>query len=110
MAVPGSISSKFSKGTYELIKDGAYIFTELQDIYSILGIKYEKSLNKKQNIEKKYNKIYSVLSDVPMHIDKIVEITNIDIKYLYELLFEMQVKKHVNCIDGSFYVKNQQLI
>lgn len=110
MAVPGSISSKFSKGTNELIKDGAYIFTELQDIYSILGIKYEKSLNKKQNIEKKYNKIYSVLSDVPMHIDKIVEITNIDIKYLYELLFEMQVKKHVNCIDGSFYVKNQQLI
>ena len=41
MAVPGSIFSEQSRGTNKLIKDGAYPFTDVKDIFNLLGIEYK---------------------------------------------------------------------
>lgn len=105
MAVPGQIFSKNSIGTNKLIKDGAYPLTSVEDIYEMLHIVHNISYKNSNSIEKKYEKVYDILSDVPMHINEIIKITNIDIRYLHELLFEMQTINMVSCIDGSFYVK-----
>lgn len=105
MAVPGQIFSKNSIGTNKLIKDGAYPLTSVEDIYEMLQIVHNISYKDSNSIEKKYKKVYDILSDVPMHINEIIKITNIDIRYLHELLFEMQTINIVSCIDGSFYVK-----
>jgi DNA processing protein len=50
-------------------------------------------------------KVYSVLTDIPMHLDDIIKITNIDITLLYELLLEMQLEDSIKCIAGNYYVK-----
>jgi DNA processing protein len=106
MAVPGSVFSNKSKGANDLIRDGAYIFTGMESILSLLGI-YNKGFKKKKikKHSKEMRKVYSVLTDIPMHLDDIIKITNIDITLLYELLLEMQLEDSIKCIAGNYYVK-----
>ncbi len=107
MAVPGSIFWEQSKGCNNLIRQGAYPFNRIEDLYELLDIHVECEDNDKR---KGYNglvgKIYEIMSDKPIHIDDIIRLTNIDIKQLYELLFEMQLKKEIICLSGNYYVKN----
>ncbi|MDU1442233.1 MAG: DNA-processing protein DprA [Clostridium cochlearium] len=106
MAVPGSIFSKKSIGTNKLIKDGADPFTTMEDIYNLLNMNYrEKFQAQKNNLNKIENKIYSVIEDTPIHIDDIVRVTKVDIKRLYEVLFELQFKNHITCLSGNYYVR-----
>ncbi|KZL94471.1 DNA-processing protein DprA [Clostridium magnum] len=106
VALPGSIFSNQSKGTNKLIKDGAYPFTDFEDLFAFLGIKHignsEKNISRLEGIKKK---ISDIISDTPIHIDDIFARTNIDIKRLYELLFELQLENVVICISGNYYVK-----
>ncbi|KYH35810.1 hypothetical protein CLTEP_02030 [Clostridium tepidiprofundi DSM 19306] len=109
MAVPGSVFSDKSRGTNKLIKDGAYPFTCMKDLFELLGIQYlieAKSKTKTINSKNKnYGIINKLISDKPIHIDEIIRITNIDIKCLYELLFEMQINNEVKCLSGNYYVR-----
>ncbi len=111
VAVPGTIFSSESKGTNKLIRDGAYIFTDFKDLFEILNMEYLcgnlQKTKKMTDIEKK---IYDTISDTPVHIDDIFERTNIDIKQLYEVLFELQLKDEIICISGNYYVKVNKAI
>lgn len=42
IVVPNSIYSHFSKGSNELIKQGAYVYTKPEDIFNLLKIEYKK--------------------------------------------------------------------
>ncbi|EJO5348191.1 DNA-protecting protein DprA [Clostridium botulinum] len=109
VAVPGSIFSKESIGTNKIIKEGAYVFTAVEDILNYMGI--EKIIinnNKGKNMALKdglQGKVYSVLSHEPKHIDDLLKLMDIDIKHLYEVLFELQLKKEIICLAGNYYVK-----
>jgi DNA processing protein len=106
VAVPGTIFSNESKGTNKLIRDGAYIFTDFKDLFEILNMEYmHENFPKTEKITGIEKKIYDSISDTPVHIDDIFERTNIDIKQLYEVLFELQLKDEVICISGNYYVK-----
>lgn len=48
-ALPGNITSPRSKGTNQLIRDGAYIITEPNDISSLYEERYKDFLYKKEN-------------------------------------------------------------
>lgn len=105
MAVPGDIFSPLSKGTNILINEGARIYTSIKDVFDEIKM-FDIGVNDTNTtIKKKFKIIYDILSDVPMHINEIINITNIDITCLYELLFEMQTLNIISSIDGSFYVK-----
>jgi DNA processing protein len=106
MAVPGSLFSAQSKGTNKLIKDGAYPLTDVEDIFNLIGIDFNQCESINYRSELSINqKIFSVLSDSPMHIDDIIRRTNIDIKQLYGLLFEFQLKEEILCLSGNYYVR-----
>ena len=111
VALPGSIFSNESKGTNKLIRDGAYPFTDFEDLFVFLGIPYransERSINKLEGIKKK---ISDIIGDTPVHIDDIFARTNIDIKRLYELLFELQLENVVICISGNYYAKVESTV
>jgi DNA processing protein len=106
IAVPGSIFSTQSKGSNKLIKDGAYPFTDFEDLFEFLNIRYteKKDLNIVK-LEGLQQKIHEIIGNTPMHIDDIFGRTNIDIKRLYEVLFELQLKNEIICLSGNYYVK-----
>ncbi|MFL0195923.1 DNA-processing protein DprA [Clostridium sp. WILCCON 0269] len=106
MAVPGSIFSSKSKGTNKLIRDGAYVFTCLEDLFQLLSLQYRnKNHIKEDKLNDKEEKIFKIIGQIPIHIDEICRITNVDIKQLYELLFELQLKNKIMCLSGNYYVK-----
>jgi len=107
MAVPGSIFSYESKGANKLIKDGAFPLTCTNDIFNLIGIemKNEKKPTVRSFNSKIHKGIYSIINDSPLHINDIIRITNIDIKQLYEVLFEMQIKNEILCLSGNYYVR-----
>lgn len=107
MAVPGSIFSNESKGTNKLIKDGAFPLTCVNDIFNLMGVemKSEKKATISSFNSEIHKGIYSIINDSPLHINDIIRVTNIDIKQLYEVLFEMQIKNEVLCLSGNYYVR-----
>lgn len=42
MVIPNSIYSSYSKGSNELIKQGAYVYTEPKDIFQLLGLEFKE--------------------------------------------------------------------
>lgn len=110
MAVPGSIFSKNSIGTNKLIKDGAVPLTNSKDIFQLLGVDYNEKINKEKKLNGLEKRIYGMISDNPIHIDDIIKITGVDITQIYELLFEMQLKKEIMCLNGNYYVKANNYI
>ncbi|NEZ48261.1 DNA-protecting protein DprA [Clostridium botulinum] len=111
ITVPGNVFSKQSKGTNKLIKDGAYIFTEMKDIYEILNMNYIKnSLEYNNKMTTMENKVYNKINNTPIHFDEVLRLTNIDIKQLYEVLFELQLKDEIMCLSGNYYVRNNKTV
>lgn len=111
IAVPGNIFSTQCKGTNKLIKDGAYIFTDINDIFDLLNL---KNTNKIECIRREMGHIekvvYKAISNNPIHIDDILRLTKIDIKQLYEVLFELQLKNEIMNLSGNYYVRNNKQI
>lgn len=106
MAVPGSLFSEQSKGTNKLLYDGAHVFTEMKDIYDLMRINDEiLKVNKNYNSSSILNKILNTLTDKPLHVDEIINITRIDINQIYELLFELQLDNQILALSGNYYVR-----
>lgn len=106
MAVPGSVFSSYSRGTNKLIKDGAYPFTELDDLCQLLNLKSNVIIsNNDSKLTEEEENILKVITDSPIHIDDIVRSTHVDMKQLYGLLFELQLKKLILSLAGNYYVK-----
>lgn len=106
VAVPGSIFSPMSRGTNNLIVDGAIPFIDLNSILKVLkfenSIKNASSYIKISDLEKN---IFDILSDVPMHFDEIKKIIDVDISQIYNVLFEMQTKNIILSLSGNYFVK-----
>ncbi|WP_315114893.1 DNA-processing protein DprA [uncultured Clostridium sp.] len=106
LAVPGSIFCETSKGTNKLIKDGAYPLTSIEDIFHLINMDYNtKRENESTALNIVEKRIYNILCSDPIHIDDLYKITNIDIKELYEVLFELQLKNQITCLSGNYYVR-----
>lgn len=93
--LPGRIGDKTGKGTNNLIKNGANIFTDLNDIYDCLGKeKIEKKINKTNlmYIKKEYKKIYETIKNKAKPKNEIIRDININISELNAKLTLMEME------------------
>jgi len=109
MVVPGSVFSEQSKGTNLLIKDGAEPILSVQDIFNSADQNFTETnirINSKgSQVSGLEGKLNSIITNNPIHIDDIIKISKIDIKRVYELLFEMQFRNEILCLSGNYYVR-----
>lgn len=103
IAVPGSVLNSSSLGCNKLIRDGAYIFTEIEDLYDIFNISKKNSKNNAKNTQN--NILLELIKNEPIHLDDIVSRVNVDRKVLFGLLFEMQKRNEIICLPGNYYAK-----
>lgn len=102
LAVPGSVFSKGSNGCNKLIRDGAQVFTSLEDLYTLLNL---SAKDKSRIISPMKKKILSIIEDEPKHIDYIMNKSYIDREALYKVLFEMQIGNEIVSLPGNYYAK-----
>lgn len=109
-AVPGSIFSDVSEGPNNLIKMGAKTVTTYEDIVSDLNLDIKSKHNQAKQIipdTKEEALILSALEKDTIHIDKIVEMTKLDIIKVNQTLLLMEMKGKVKNLGGNQYIINK---
>jgi len=109
LAVPGDIFRETSIGTNKLLKMGAKMVTEAGDIFSELNIKSTQTKIKAKEIlppTKEEKKILPFLSDKPVSVDKLVQVSKLDISVVSPTLTLMEMKGMVKNVGGGHYIRN----
>ena len=74
----------------------------MEDLRTLLNLTCE---NKERIISPIKQKILSIVSNEPMHIDEIVSKTFIDREAIFNVLFDMQIRKEIISLPGNYYAK-----
>ncbi len=113
-AVPGNITSRNSKGTNNLIKKGATLVENAEEIIDELkpqlkGIIREDRLFSEKTLPVMTDDekiLYSFLGNEPKHIDVIVRETNMSSSKSLSILLSLELKGVIRQVDGKrFYIE-----
>ena len=97
-AVPGPITSLYSKGPAKLIKNGAKLVESVEDILEELnmkgtrGTKSTGSTRSVENLTQEEEKVVEVLADRQMHIDELVRATGLTIAHVGASITILEMK------------------
>jgi len=98
--VPGNIFNPFSKGTNNLIKEGANPITDINNIYEEIGIK--EKINKKINNLENLNKIEKEIIDL-LKINKIEKIyKKYKVEEINQILSIMEIRGYIIKIENTY--------
>jgi len=112
MAVPGNITSELSQGTNWLIKNGAKLVSDWQDVVEELPSPLKEEILSK---EKKKTKAFPSLSreermifdllqpDAMTSVDELVEKSNLSVSEALALLLSLELKELVDQRPGKLY-------
>lgn len=110
-ALPGNINCEKSKGTNRLIRDGAKMLIEVEDILSELP--EGKNLRSKavernisQDLSDSETLVYRCLEQKPMDLDSLYYQTKLDIQSLNILLTSLELKGFVTRLPGKIFTVN----
>jgi DNA processing protein len=107
-AVPGDIFSPQSDGANLLIKKGAKLVTSAADILEEMNISRSQpqlalKIYEPRTEEEKI--IWKVLSNEPLHIDKISKLTRLDTATVSSVLGMMEIENAVRDVGGKNYIR-----
>lgn len=111
-AVPGSPFSKNFEGTNWLIKEGAFLIQNADDILEILKksnlFKPKKSKKREGKNKESYTseeaRVREVLKEGSCHIDELAKKTNLEISALLPLLIELEMRGIIKHAGGGVYL------
>jgi len=110
-AVPGNITSSLSDGTHNLIKQGAKLVNNYRDILEeIPGIVTQETNTREISVEKfslseEEQIIYKIISNQPIQIDEIIEISKLSASKVSEILLNLELKDLIKEIEGKKFIK-----
>ncbi|AOY77330.1 DNA-processing protein DprA [Clostridium formicaceticum] len=111
-ALPGNINSSQSRGTNKLIKEGAKILLDVEDIIEELKYKYPlKNLKEKQQLKNTLSeeemKVFRTIQEQPIHIDLIAYKSGINISQLNTILTILELKGFICQLPGKTFTANK---
>jgi len=111
-AVPGSIDSFKSTGCHFLIKQGATLIENSDDVLDELGLNYNympKTDTFKGSyhppMEESEKTIYNMIGDYPLHIDQIARDGNFKQGEVSSILMQMELKNIIRQLPGKMFVR-----
>jgi len=112
-AVPGSIDSLKSAGAHWLIKQGAKLIENADDILDELWFLTHETGAKDRSekflpqgrMEGVELKVYDIIGNYPVHIDQIARTGNMDAGQVAMVLLKMELNGTVRQLPGKMYVR-----
>lgn len=107
-ALPGNINNIQSKGTNKLIRDGARILLEVDDIIENLKYKYpigkiDVEQSAKKDLSKLETLIYNIVKRNPVNIDLIISETGMKASELNPILTILEIKGYIDQMPGKIF-------
>ncbi len=106
-AVPGYLYAPQSRGTNALIRSGAKIFIDLQDVLSCLNLSNSKVQREARSVlpaDASEAQLYALLGREPLHIDEISMLSSLPIEQISAALAMMELKGMVRQMGGMRYI------
>jgi len=108
-AIPGSILSKTSAGTHQLIRSGAKLVERVDDILEELLPQMRRlprgSVFSPPSLEGDEKKLYDLLSFEPKHIDQLIQESALSTSAVSGLLLALELRGAARQLTGKFYVR-----
>lgn len=109
-AVPGSIRGHRSRGTHKLIKEGAKLVENVDDILAELPQlqEVERSFNpdiKPQSLTKDEMRLWEYLTEEPIHIDTLAPQAGMSTQEALSVLLSLELKDTVKQLSGMMFMR-----
>ena len=108
-AVPGNVTSKLSRGTNLLIKQGAALVENYRDILYLLNIpdkNNEIQSKPKPNLNPEEQKVYDYIGDEPININEIINILNGNAQKAQYILTTLEINALIQKLPGQRYIRS----
>lgn len=110
-AIPGKVDSMTSKGTNRLIKQGAKLAENIDDILEELNLDSAQIVcgtghKPLPGLDKDENIVYNLLTSDPRHIDELSEEGNMRIPDVSRILFNLETRKLAKQLPGKNFVRS----
>ena len=107
MCIPGMITNPNTQGIYKLLKNGAALVTDANDILNTLDweVQKQQNLDLKSTLElsEDETKVLSHLEVEEKNFDELQTLTNMDVETLLTNLTLLELKGIIKKIDGDRY-------
>ncbi|NLM51457.1 MAG: DNA-protecting protein DprA [Firmicutes bacterium] len=104
-AVPGSINSPYSKGCHKLLKEGAAVAENADDILQALGLQPARKAEDPGEISEQAAAVLAKLEYEPVHFDTIVTACGLSAAELAIVLIELELKGMIKKMPGNFFLR-----
>ena len=114
MAIPGRIDSFASDGCNDLIRDGATLIRNVDDVLESLGplVQPVQTEQKKEvrsprelALNEQERQILNLVTSEPQHLDEIIRLADIGSSRVLATLTILEMKRMINRLPGSFFVR-----
>jgi len=112
-AVPGSVKHRTSSGPNQLLKEGAVLVTDADDILHLLWPKLPAGKQQKSDTEFikgldiRQRSVYQLLDTDPQHIDEIGRKCNLTPMDVSAILLDLELQGGVQALPGRYYIRGQ---
>lgn len=110
-AIPGNINSPLSNGSHNLIKQGAKLVNNYQDILEEIHIALPQKTAEKEMVKENTSLteeekiIYRLITKEPTQIDEIIEVSKLPVGKVSEMLLTLELKDLIKEIEGKRFIK-----
>lgn len=110
-AIPGNINSPLSDGSHNLIKQGAKLVNNYQDILEEIHIVLSQKAGEKEMVKENTSLteeekiIYRLITKEPIQIDEIIDTSNLSAGKVSEILLNLELRDLIKEIEGKRFIK-----
>ena len=111
-SIPSNLDNKKGKITNELIRNGAYLVRNVEDIINTYDINFTKRKSKIKDIyldiPEELIDVYKVINDIPKDINKIANETNLNISDVNYKTMLLVMENKIIELPGQRFVRNDE--
>ena len=115
-AVPGSVNAETSRGTHALLKEGATLVEQAQDVVDVITPQLEPAMRSRllsapsphsqsENFGNHERLVYDALSYDPLTVDHLLERTGLPVPSVMASLLSLELRRRVRQLPGQRYLR-----
>lgn len=108
--IPHSLEQKEGVGTNRLIKNGAILVTNTEDIMKNLKLDYQQE-NKEEiqvqinNVPEEYMPVYKYITNKPINVDELCKKTKLNASKVNYILTMLELEDYIKQLPGNQYIR-----